>query len=107
MKFLKKYGANDLLNFCASIFLKLGVDEDKARLVSDTMVQANLRGVDSHGVTRTRIYVESIRKGLVDPKAEPEIVNESPAVALLDARSAIGHVASYRAMQLAIKKREK
>lgn len=101
---MNRYGAEDLLNFCTSIFVKLGVEEEKARLLSDTMVQANLRGVDSHGVTRTGIYVERIRRGLVDPKTEPEIVKESPAMALIDAKSAIGQVVSYQAMKLAINK---
>lgn len=92
------------MNFCTDIFVRLGVREDRARLLADTMVQANLRGVDSHGVTRTGIYVERIRRGLVDPHAEPEIVKESPAMALIEAKSGIGQVVSYEAMRLAIKK---
>lgn len=101
---MNRYRAEDLLNFCTNIFVHIGVEEEKARILSDTMVQANLRGVDSHGVTRTGIYVERIQRGLVDPKAEPEILKESPALALIEAKSAIGQVTSYEAMKLAIKK---
>jgi LDH2 family malate/lactate/ureidoglycolate dehydrogenase len=104
VKSLKRYGAKELLNFCTQVLVKLGVEEEKAHLLADTLVQANLRGVDSHGVTRMGIYVERIRRGLVDPHAEPEIIKDTPAVALMDAKSSIGQVASYRAMQLAIKK---
>ena len=86
------------------MFVKIGVDADKAHLVSDSMVKADLRGVSSHGVTRTRIYVDRIRRGLVDPKAAPEIIRERAATALLDAKNGIGQVVSQYAIEIAIKK---
>ncbi|MBE3581924.1 MAG: Ldh family oxidoreductase [Thermoanaerobacteraceae bacterium] len=101
---MKRYGASDLLDFCTGILTRLGVGEEAARLLCDTLVQANLRGVDSHGVTRMGIYVERIRRGLVDPRGEPEIIRDTPAVALMDARNTLGQVASYWAMRLAIEK---
>ncbi len=89
-RLLNRYSADSLVGFCKNVFVKIGVDADKAHLVSDSMVKADLRGVSSHGVTRTRIYVDRIRRGLVDPKAAPEIIRERAATALLDAKNGIG-----------------
>ncbi|WP_198470278.1 Ldh family oxidoreductase [Acetomicrobium sp. S15 = DSM 107314] len=101
---MNRYSADSLVGFCKSVFVKIGVDADKAHLVSDSMVKADLRGVSSHGVTRTRIYVDRIRRGLVDPKAEPEIIRERAATALVDAKNGIGQVVSQCAMGIAVKK---
>ena len=103
-RLLNRYSADSLVGFCKNVFVKIGVDADKAHLVSDSMVKADLRGVSSHGVTRTRIYVDRIRRGLVDPKAAPEIIRERAATALLDAKNGIGQVVSQYAIEIAIKK---
>lgn len=61
-----------------------------ARKTADVLVWANLRGVDSHGVLRIPRYVEMVGRGMIDPRAEPRVVGEHGAVALVDADLAPG-----------------
>ncbi len=68
---------------------------DKARLVAESLVAANLRGVDSHGVQLLPYYVEQVACGDVDPTAEGRIASESGACLVFDGENAIGqHIAS-------------
>jgi LDH2 family malate/lactate/ureidoglycolate dehydrogenase len=75
-----------------------------AELVADSLVEANLRGVDSHGVQHLRIYVERIRLGLVELHPTFPILNEANSTALIDGQNSLGQVAAMHAMELAIAK---
>jgi LDH2 family malate/lactate/ureidoglycolate dehydrogenase len=68
------------------------------------MVQTDLAGVDSHGVSMLMDYDESRRKGRLNLKARPRVVREGPASALVDADAGLGHPAAVMAMELAIGK---
>ncbi|OUM95766.1 MAG: malate dehydrogenase [Thermobacillus sp. ZCTH02-B1] len=81
-----------------------GVPEHNAFLVAESLVQANLRGVDSHGVVRTPIYLARIRRKMVDPNAEITVVRESEGTALVDGGNNFGAVVGVRATQIAIDK---
>ena len=93
-----------LLAFCRACFEKLGVPSRNATLVAENLVFANLRGVDSHGVIRLKIYVERLRAGGFKPMVRPRVVQDGPSSALIDAGHGIGQVAATAAMKLAIAK---
>ncbi len=78
--------------------------EAEARVVADTLVWANLRGVDSHGVLRIPRYVDWIRAGDVNPAARIVVTAETAAVVVLDADRAAGPVAMTAAMTHAVRK---
>jgi ureidoglycolate dehydrogenase (NAD+) len=86
----------------SGIFRALGVAE--AEEISDHLVLANLRGVDSHGVSRVGIYVERLELGLVSKQTRLEVVRETPVSALLDGGNGPGIVVASRAMELAMEK---
>lgn len=67
-----------------------GFRPEDARKSADLLVWANLRGVDSHGVLRVPRYVEMVGLGMINPRAEPRVVSEHNAVALVDADLAPG-----------------
>lgn len=67
-------------------------------------MEADLRGLDSHGLSRLPVYVRRVRKGLMEPRTEPEIVRETPVAALMDARHGLGIVVADRAMRIAAAK---
>lgn len=96
-----------LLNFCVSCFLKLGVAADHAVITAENLIFANLRGVDSHGVIRLKIYTERLEAGGFKADARREIVSEGEGFALMDAGHGIGQVAGMEAMKLAIVKADK
>jgi len=70
------------------------VPRDRAELVADSLVAANLRGVDSHGVMLLTYYLDQIRTGNIDPDAEGHVVSESGACLVYDACHGIGQYIS-------------
>jgi L-2-hydroxycarboxylate dehydrogenase (NAD+) len=96
--------AEPLTVFCQKVFEKMGVPPQDARTTSEILVTADLRGIDSHGVARLRRYYTGLQNGVMVPKPEMKVVRESPITALLDGGAALGQVAGYRGMKMAIEK---
>lgn len=96
-----------LQRFCADCFVKLGVKPEPAGLTAANLVFANLRGVDSHGVIRLKIYCDRLKKGGFLAHAVPEVVSEKESTALIDGQGGLGQVTAMRAMKLALQKAEK
>ncbi|MBR7832578.1 Ldh family oxidoreductase [Actinospica durhamensis] len=91
-----------LRTLVSDLFTAHGVSREHAETVADVLVWANLRGVDSHGVSRIPRYLELFENGQANPR--PNIVVDvlRPAVAILDADAAPGPVALTRAMDEAV-----
>ena len=87
-----------------TVFQRLGFTAEESRTVTDVLLEADLFGVESHGISRIMKYVNLIRDGIVDREAKPEILKETPVSALIDARSAMGQLVSDQAMKLAVRK---
>jgi L-2-hydroxycarboxylate dehydrogenase (NAD+) len=96
--------AGPLADFCVRVFEKMGVSSGDARITADVLVQANLRGIDSHGVARLARYVNGLRDGVMLARPEQKVVVETPTTATLDAGAGLGQPVSYRAMKMAIDK---
>jgi len=103
----RRYSPDSLKLFCSTALEKLGVSKEDAEITSKVLVEADLRGIDSHGVARMSRYVTGIQQGMMHPKAKPRVVHETPVTATIDADAGLGQPASYRAMQLAIAKAKK
>jgi len=97
--------AETLRKWTREVFRKVGVSDDDALIVADSLIDADLRGVDSHGITQMLcLYVKRIQKGVVSPKTNLVVRREKAATAFLDCNNSIGQVGASRAMQLAIEK---
>jgi LDH2 family malate/lactate/ureidoglycolate dehydrogenase len=93
----------DRLKTCVTgIFVGHGVPESDAQVVADSLVEADLRGVSSHGVVRVPTYVAGLQNGSINPRPNLEIVSDAGPRALLDGDDGMGQVAANRAMHLAI-----
>lgn len=93
-----------LRDFIVRTFTTLGVPEHDAQTAADLMVEADLRGYDTHGVFRLRQYVNRLRNGGITPAARMSRVHETPATALLDGGNGLGHLVMKAAAELAIEK---
>lgn len=93
--------------FVVRLFCQAGVSEDDAGMVADNLIDADLRGVSTHGLTRIPLYFEKIDAGLCNPKARPVILRDFGGTALIDAQHSLGQVSSTMAMNLALEKAEK
>ncbi|KAH0391529.1 Malate/L-lactate dehydrogenase, partial [Aureobasidium melanogenum] len=79
-----------------------GVSEQDATTIAYCLVAADLRGVDTHGVNRIPSYLARIRQGVLDPTAQPTIVDQTPVVAQVDGKNAFGFVAARLGMERAV-----
>ena len=68
-----------LRDYCAKLVMTEGVPEEEARIVADHLVEAELCGVTSHGVSRTGIYLKRLNTGVVNAKWDFKIEQEFPA----------------------------
>ncbi|KAL2817258.1 Malate/L-lactate dehydrogenase [Aspergillus cavernicola] len=97
---------SELESFVHRILVGNGVTEKHASTVADCLVQADLRGVDTHGSNRIPSYMQRIRQKVLDPSASPELQEITPVAALVDGKNAFGFVSAHLAMQKAIKMAE-
>lgn len=94
--------ADDLRTLVAGIFAARGASPADAATVADSLVWANLRGIDSHGVSRAPRYLELFDKGLSAADAVPTVERPRSAIAIVDAHTAPGPVALVKAADEAI-----
>lgn len=88
--------------FTASLLAANGVPKESASIVASCLVSADLRGVDTHGISRLPSYLTRLRAGALSAKAEPTLEQITPVVALVDANNAFGFIAAHKGMQRAI-----
>jgi LDH2 family malate/lactate/ureidoglycolate dehydrogenase len=81
-----------------------GMSPDLSRITAQVMVETDLAGVDSHGVSMLMDYEKSKAAGKLNLRANITTVKENAVTALIDADAGFGHPASVMAMELAIKK---
>jgi LDH2 family malate/lactate/ureidoglycolate dehydrogenase len=98
------FSYNQLFNFTEQVFLSMGCPEEDARLATDSLLAADLRGVDSHGIARLIGYVRLWDAGRVNPKPDVKIVHETPSTATVNGDAGLGLVVAPKAMDIAIQK---
>jgi L-2-hydroxycarboxylate dehydrogenase (NAD+) len=95
-----------LKEFATKIFIKIGCSDQDAALAADTLLSADLRGVDSHGVARLSGYIRLWESNRINPKPEVRIIHQTPSTATVDGDSGLGLVVAPKAMKIAIEKAE-
>lgn len=91
-----------LIELVQAIFAGAGTPLGEARIVAEALVWANLRGIDSHGVSRVPRYLELFDSGEAKAAATMKVSRARPGVILIDADGAPGPVALSHAMNQAI-----
>ncbi len=95
--------AEELIRFVTELTEKSGVSHEDAEILADSLVDANLKGIDTHGVSRLPIYLKRISLGLINPKAEMTFKKNMPTAGILDANGGLGQVAGVKGMKEAIR----
>lgn len=98
------YSYQQLYQFAHAIFQKIGCSREHAALAAKTLLSADLRGVDSHGVARLSGYVRLWEAKRVNATPAIRIIHETPSTAVIDGDSGLGLVVAPYAMQVAIDK---
>ena len=93
-----------LRGYCQKLLMTQGLSAEDAFLVADCLVDADLCGVESHGVSRMTIYLKRLETGVVNADTHIEVEREHQASAALSACNSMGMVAAKRAVDLAVEK---
>lgn len=94
----------DLSEYVNRIFLAAGLNEKDANIITCHLVLANLRGHESHGVSRVNIYCKRLELGLTNKIFEPVIERETASSALIDGKNASGILLATAGIKLAVQK---
>jgi len=97
------FQAKDLEAFTSAAFEAAGLRREDAEIIAVDLVKANLRGLDSHGISRIPMYIERIRRGVVNPKPEIKVEQVAGAVSSVDGDDGMGFLASHIAMDEAMR----
>jgi LDH2 family malate/lactate/ureidoglycolate dehydrogenase len=93
-----------LRGLVTDIFLRCNMREGDAAYLADTLVDADLRGVHSHGVLRVPEYVKKLTVGGVDPLGSPFVVRDVGACQVVDGGNSMGQIGMRFAMQRAVER---
>lgn len=103
-KGLPLFNEIELRAICLHILEAVGVNSEDAEFVSNSLIEANLMGHDSHGILKLINYVRSMKKGVTRSNVKVKVLRETSSTAVLDGNWGLGQIAAKNAMELAIQK---
>lgn len=93
-----------LTDFCHDVFLAIGLSEVEATDSAEILVDADARGIASHGVSRLKRYVNGVLKGVMISGVQPTVLTDTPISYVLDANGAMGLSLSRKTMNTVIER---
>lgn len=100
----RKVPYENLKKFCTDVFKGYGYSQEESEDIVDVLLQADLFGIESHGVQRLIRYHRSLMQGKIHPDARASVISETPVSAVLDAHGGAGQLTAIFAMRKAIEK---
>lgn len=101
---MKHLPVDQLQAFMQEVFTRIGVPAEDAAVCSEVLIASDLKGIESHGIGRLKMYYDRIKAGIQNPLTEIEVIRDKKATALWDGHHGMGHVIGKKAMQTAIDK---
>jgi len=96
-----------LKNIIKDIFIKYKLSKDHAAICAEALINAELVGAPSHGLSRLKMYCDRITKKVINPKAKVKVKKISQSIAHVDGNNSIGFVAADIAIKTAISNAKK
>ncbi len=90
--------------FTIAVFEKLGVPSADAGICADVLIASDLRGIESHGIGRLKMYYDRIRQKVQNPVTKIDTISDKNATVVWDGNHGMGQVIGVRAMEEAIGK---
>jgi LDH2 family malate/lactate/ureidoglycolate dehydrogenase len=97
---MKRYPAEQMQCLAARLATAVGVPDEDAEIFSRSLVDADLQGTSTHGMSRLSIYLQRLSKGLISPRAELKVDRGFGSVLALDANNGLGQVQATRTLDL-------
>ncbi|MEQ9815367.1 MAG: Ldh family oxidoreductase [Azospirillaceae bacterium] len=98
------FGVDTVRSQIVHILSGWGMADARAQATADVLIDCDLRGIDTHGISLLALIGGWVKAGGYDLAAEPEIVSEGPTHALIDAKAGLGFAVSVQATRLAVAK---
>ena len=89
---------------CHDVFSRVGMTSQDASVLTESLIQADLRGIGSHGISRVKVYVDRIRNGWVNHKAVLKVISDRPSLFHFDGDNGVGAVIGTKAMDKCIER---
>jgi LDH2 family malate/lactate/ureidoglycolate dehydrogenase len=89
--------------FVEGVLTGNGVSPNNATIIANCLVQADLRGIDTHGINRIPSYMARVQQGVLDAKASPTLNQITPVIAQVDGNNGFGFLAAHLGMESACK----
>ncbi len=70
-----------------------------ASILADSLIDADIHGISTHGISRLNIYIRRIQKGLIDPVAQVTVTSARPSVLVVDAGNGLGQVQAWKVLE--------
>lgn len=96
-----------LKHFAIAVFKQYGFDVDESTQIAESLIDADLRGIASHGMQRLSMYVKKLNNHEIIPGKTGHVLKETPSSALIDGEHGMGQLIALKATKLAIEKAEK
>ncbi len=96
---MDRYRIDDVTAMVIDLAAAAGVPRDDAAILADALVDADVHGASTHGVSRLNIYLRRIQKGLIDPTAELLVESRRPAALVVDANNGLGQVQAVKTLE--------
>jgi LDH2 family malate/lactate/ureidoglycolate dehydrogenase len=100
----KMIPVSKLRSLTTEIIKRAGFPADDAELIADSLIQADLNGVSTHGLSRLNLYIERAENNALNKTPDVKVLNETPSTVLLDADNGMGIVASNQAIKIIFEK---
>ena len=97
---MTRYPAEQIQCVVAKLASAVGVPPEDAQIFARALVDADLQGTSTHGVSRLNIYLQRIQKGLIDARAELKKDRGAASVLALDAGNGLGQVQAMKALEM-------
>jgi LDH2 family malate/lactate/ureidoglycolate dehydrogenase len=104
MNAVSHYTPQEAQGFAAEILKAIHVPDADAKIIAESLIQADLRGVKSHGLIRLPAYIRRIEANVMNPVKNIVVIKDSKATVLIDANNTFGPLAGHAAMTKAIEK---
>ena len=96
---MKRYDPDAVKEVVTEIAKGAQVPDQEAETLADSLVDADIHGLSTHGVSRVNIYIRRIQKGLIDPRAEITFDKRGPSVIAVDAGNGLGQVQASKVLE--------
>jgi L-2-hydroxycarboxylate dehydrogenase (NAD+) len=90
----------ELKSICITVLCKTGVSEEDAKLIADTLVEADMRGVSSHGIQNLPVYIKRIQNGGINVNVKPVAVQLSENQWIIDGKGCFGQIAAIQGVKI-------